>query len=52
VDSRTLLDTLRLRLPAYMVPRDVLILDELPLNTNGKTDRKALSALLSETAGR
>jgi D-alanine--poly(phosphoribitol) ligase subunit 1 len=38
---------MQLRVPKYMVPSQVRVLDDLPLNTSGKTDRKALAALLS-----
>ncbi|ADD40861.1 amino acid adenylation domain-containing protein [Stackebrandtia nassauensis] len=37
-----LYNTLRDRLPAYMLPRRIAALDQLPLNTNGKIDRRAL----------
>ena len=33
---------LRARLPVHMVPREIRLLDELPLNASGKFDRKAL----------
>jgi acyl-CoA synthetase (AMP-forming)/AMP-acid ligase II len=35
------------KLEAFMVPKHVAILPELPKSTNGKTDKKALAALLS-----
>ena len=36
---------LRERLPEYMVPQRLLVLDRLPLNRNGKIDLPALAAL-------
>ena len=35
-------------IPPYMVPRTFRYMDSFPLNPNGKADRKALAALISE----
>lgn len=40
---------LRERLPPYMVPQHVLLVERLPLNTNGKLDHKALIAEFEAT---
>ncbi|MFB1485279.1 thioesterase domain-containing protein, partial [Corallococcus sp. RDP092CA] len=42
LDSDALKAHLKQRLPEYMVPSSLLVLDALPLNANGKVDRKAL----------
>ncbi|QAT84065.1 tyrocidine synthase [Corallococcus coralloides] len=42
LDSEALKAHLRLQLPEYMVPSALLVLDALPLNSNGKVDRKGL----------
>ncbi|KAK9351537.1 hypothetical protein V1523DRAFT_427948 [Lipomyces doorenjongii] len=33
-------------LPAYMVPSDIIVVDQMPMNMNGKVDSGALTALL------
>ncbi|MEU6556319.1 amino acid adenylation domain-containing protein [Streptomyces sp. NPDC046915] len=42
-----LLAALRLRLPAYMVPGGLTVYDELPLNANGKVDRRTVTARIT-----
>ncbi len=47
VDTDALLDRLEQRLPKYMVPRQVVVVEQFPLNDNGKVDRNALRASLT-----
>ncbi|MFI6870290.1 amino acid adenylation domain-containing protein [Nocardia sp. NPDC050406] len=44
IEQAELLAALADSLPAYMIPATIVALDEFPLNTSGKLDRKALPA--------
>lgn len=44
LDSRQIIEQLRLKVPRYMLPNQIIQLDALPLNPNGKIDRAALKA--------
>ena len=48
-DTDRMYSELNARLPAYMVPRRITAVDELPLNAHGKTDRRALAAALGDS---
>jgi amino acid adenylation domain-containing protein len=50
VDVPATLAASRERLPAYMVPRTLHLLAKLPLNANGKFDRRALRERLEQAA--
>ncbi|SKA37110.1 amino acid adenylation domain-containing protein [Chitinophaga eiseniae] len=47
-DKAALADYLKGRLPAYMVPAQLVVLDKMPLTSNGKADKKALRALTDD----
>jgi amino acid adenylation domain-containing protein len=49
-DEETILTLAETKLPKYMVPSSVVFLEEMPLNDNGKIDRKRLLQLLSDAA--
>jgi amino acid adenylation domain-containing protein len=46
VDSAQLKNACRASLSDYMVPSKIILMDEMPLNVNGKIDRAALKARL------
>jgi amino acid adenylation domain-containing protein len=45
--TNTIIDFLKTRVPYYMIPSGVSSIEHLPLNSNGKTDRKQLLQLLN-----
>ncbi len=47
-DIDALLERMAVSLPRYMVPKDIVLLSDFPLNANGKIDRKALAASLDD----
>lgn len=51
-DKAELTTYLKQKLPPYMIPNRFQVVDEIPLNANGKKDRKKLEEILSERRGR
>ncbi|QDR79901.1 non-ribosomal peptide synthetase [Sporomusa termitida] len=49
-DAAELAEFLARRLPAYMLPARIQIVDKLPLTGNGKLDRKALKKWITQSA--
>ncbi len=47
-DTKELIEKLKTKLPAYMVPKNIRLLRHFPLNVNGKFDRSALRKRLEE----
>ncbi|HUS28356.1 MAG TPA: amino acid adenylation domain-containing protein [Kofleriaceae bacterium] len=45
LDPRQLRDELATRVPSYMVPREIRVVDALPMTVNGKLDRRSLAEL-------
>lgn len=49
-DAAALLDAAKARLPSYMQPSAIHLVETFPLNANGKVDRKALLARLEASS--
>lgn len=52
VDRQALEGHLKARMPHYMQPKEIVVLDEMPVNLNGKIDRPALAARLRDGGAR
>ena len=50
LDVSLVLGRCRLSLPEYMIPRKILQVRDMPLNANGKMDRRALAMRLANDA--
>jgi acyl-CoA synthetase (AMP-forming)/AMP-acid ligase II len=50
VDEAGVVNALRSRLPTYMLPSRVIALENMPINANGKVDRRALRGWLEAHA--
>jgi acyl-coenzyme A synthetase/AMP-(fatty) acid ligase len=48
IDARAIIAECRELLPPYMLPKRIIAISALPLNANGKVDRKALRQLYLE----
>ncbi|UFJ42391.1 amino acid adenylation domain-containing protein [Brevibacillus humidisoli] len=51
LEAKTIQSYLQQRLPSYMIPSTIRLLEDFPLNPNGKLDRKALIAQVSANGG-
>lgn len=45
IDTDYIRNELAKKIPAYMIPKTIKIMDRFPVNQNGKTDRKAMTEL-------
>ncbi|ETS31137.1 peptide synthetase [Photorhabdus temperata] len=50
VTEQNIREALLSRIPAYMVPSQIILVSELPLTRNGKLDRQALKQILGKAA--
>jgi amino acid adenylation domain-containing protein len=48
IEKANITKQLRLKLPPFMIPSTVKQIEQMPLNKNGKIDRKALTAIYNE----
>ena len=51
IEENDILKTLEKKVPEYMVPNEIICLNEFPYNANGKIDRKELKKMYQEQNG-
>ncbi len=47
-DIKTIQSSLKKVLPSYMIPKEIICMESIPLNSNGKVDRRKLRLFLKE----
>ncbi|KPL57650.1 AMP-binding protein [Rossellomorea vietnamensis] len=45
INSESIFQSLRVKLPSYMIPESIRIIEKMPLNVNGKIDRNKLQKI-------
>ena len=49
IETEALLIYMKMKMPAYMIPKRIEFIEKFMLNSNGKTDRKRLALLFNES---
>jgi D-alanine--poly(phosphoribitol) ligase subunit 1 len=49
INTDKIINELKTKLPSYMLPSGIHFVPLFPLNTNGKTDRKALEKIINNS---
>jgi len=52
ISKETVIEKLKIVLPTYMIPNEIISIEELPVNTSGKTDRVKVKQIVNDYFGK